>query len=72
MFSVDRMAEFSHEELQTVVLRYHSEFERVKKVGLDFKSQLKQKEQQLAGVNGELNNLREIESLLREEVQSLK
>lgn len=51
-----------------MVLRYHSEFERVKKVGLEFKSQLQQKEQQLASVNSELGHLREMESLLREEV----
>jgi hypothetical protein len=34
------MQEFSHEELQQVVMRYHTEFERVKKVGLDYKNQL--------------------------------
>lgn len=66
------MAEFTHEELQSVLRRYVSEFERVKKVGIDFKQQIQQRDQTLANVNSELTQLKEMESILREEVQALK
>ena len=66
------MTEFSHEELQKVILRYDAEFKRVKKASMEQEQRANSLEEAMLLGNKELKELREMGALQQEEAKSLK
>ena len=71
-FSLDKMEDFSHEELQVVIKRYDSRLKEMKASNTEQNQKVKLLEDQLNKVSSEMNDTQLLTEMLKTENQTLK